>query len=114
MYTAWVGMDNVFFSNALAISASRGLGSGSRTNIPLQLTNFFGREQEIAKIKRLLPVTRLLAFTGPGGVGKTRLAVQVAGELRDQYRDGVWLVDLAGLRDPAFIPRAVAEVLGVR
>lgn len=110
----WVGMNWVPIGDPVDRFASPRLGDGFRTNIPLQLTSFFGREQETAEIKELLHTARLLTFTGPGGVGKTRLAVQVVNELRDQYRDGVWLVDLSSLRDPAFIPRAVAQVLGIR
>ncbi len=97
-----------------AIPVSPTLESVGLTNIPLPLTSFLGREQEIVEIKQLLPTTRLLTLTGPGGVGKTRLAVHVAAELQDQYRDGVWLVDLSCLRDPACIPHVIAEVLGVK
>ena len=77
-------------------------------NLPIPLTSFIGREQEIAELKRLLthaenethpPPTRLLTLTGPGGCGKTRLAIQVANELADSYRDGVWWVDLAPLTE---------------
>lgn len=114
MNTAWAGMDRARFSEPVALSRLPRFEDAGQTNIPLQLTSFLGRHQEIAEIKGLLPATRLLTFTGPGGVGKTRLAVQAVMELRDQYRDGVWLVDLSSLNDPAFIPRAVAEVLGVR
>ena len=64
-------------------------------NLPAQLTSFVGRQQEIAEIKQLLAGTRLLTLTGSGGAGKTRLALQVAGELLGAYADGVWLVELA-------------------
>ena len=83
-------------------------------NLPQVLTSFIGREREIAEIKRLLPATRLLTLTGAGGIGKTRLAVQAAAEVADAYRDGVRFVDLAPLTDPALVPSAVAQVLGVR
>jgi predicted ATPase/class 3 adenylate cyclase len=83
-------------------------------NLPLQLTSFIGREQEIAEVKRLLGATRLLTLTGAGGVGKTRLALQVGADQMDEYPDGVWLVELASLSDPAFVPQTVASALGVR
>ncbi len=85
-----------------------------RSNLPQVLTLFVGREKEIAEIKRLLPTTRLLTLTGTGGIGKTRLALQSAAEVLDAYRDGIWFVDLAPLADPALVPGAVAQVLGVK
>ena len=85
-----------------------------RTNVPQVLTSFVGREREIAHIKQLLPTTRLLTLTGTGGIGKTRLSLQAAAEVLDAYRDGVWFVDLAPLSDPALVPRALAQVLGVK
>ncbi len=83
-------------------------------NLPVQLTSFLGRERELAEIKRLLATTRLLTLTGTGGVGKTRLALQVAADLLEEYPDGVWLVELAPLMDPALQPLAVASALGVQ
>ena len=85
-----------------------------RTNLPQVLTSFVGREREVAEIKRLLPSTRLLTTTGTGGIGKTRLAVQVAAEVLDAYRDGIWFVDLGRLSDPALVPSTVARVLDVK
>jgi len=84
-----------------------------RTNLPVQLTSFIGREQERTEVLRLLGGTRLLTLTGTGGVGKTRLALQVAAGLLDHYPQGVWLVELAPLADPALVPGAVLGVLGV-
>ena len=85
-----------------------------RTNLPIQPTSFIGRRQEMAEVRRLLTATRLLTLTGTGGVGKTRLALHVAADLVDAYRDGVWLVELASVTDPALVLQAVAAALGVR
>lgn len=82
-------------------------------NLPIQLTSFIGREMEIAEVKGLLSRARLLTLTGTGGSGKTRLALQVAAEVLEQYSDGVWWVELAALSDPALVPQTVASVLGV-
>jgi predicted ATPase/DNA-binding SARP family transcriptional activator len=83
-------------------------------NLPAQLTRFIGREQEMVEVKRLLSRTRLLTLTGAGGCGKTRLALQVAADLVEEYADGVWLVELAALADPVLAPQTVASALGVR
>jgi predicted ATPase len=87
----------------------------SNNNLPLQLTSFIGREREIADLKELLVgEARLVTLTGPGGSGKTRLALSVASGLAGEYEDGVWLVELAPLSDPDLMPQAVANALGVR
>jgi len=84
-------------------------------NLPsLQLTSFIGREREIAETTRLLTTARLLTLMGSGGSGKTRLALQVAGDLVDTFPQGVWLVELASLSDPDLVPQTVASVFGVR
>ncbi|MCS7055230.1 MAG: helix-turn-helix domain-containing protein [Thermoflexales bacterium] len=83
------------------------------TNLRTQLTSFVGRAEEIAEIKQLLSGTRLLTLTGPGGVGKTRLAVQVASEVLPLYPDGVWIVPLASVQDGAQVPSAVAAAIGM-
>lgn len=87
--------------------------SRSLSNLPEQLTSFVGRERELVELKRLLTSNRLLTLVGVGGIGKTRLALQVAVEIVDAYRDGVWFVDLAPLTDAGLVPSAVAQVLGV-
>jgi non-specific serine/threonine protein kinase len=83
-------------------------------NLPQQLTSFIGRENEIAQIKELLGTTRLLTFFGAGGCGKTRLAMQLAGDLLESYSDGIWLVELAALAEPGLVPQTVANVLGLK
>jgi predicted ATPase/DNA-binding SARP family transcriptional activator len=85
-----------------------------RHNLPAQLTSFVGREHELAELERLLPNARLLTLTGVGGVGKTRLALELAAPLVEDFEGGVWLVDLSGLADPALAPQQIAGVLGVR
>ena len=83
-------------------------------NLPLELSSFVGREKELAEVERLLEETRLLTLTGSGGCGKTRLALAAAAELVEGYEDGVWVVELAPLADPALVPQVVASTLGVR
>ncbi|TML00430.1 MAG: adenylate/guanylate cyclase domain-containing protein [Actinobacteria bacterium] len=82
-------------------------------NLPLQLTSFVGREEPIAEIRELLGRTRLLTLTGAGGTGKSRLALQVATEILTEYRDGSFFVDLSPVTDPALVPSAIAQALGV-
>jgi predicted ATPase len=78
------------------------------------LTSFVGRAMAVDEVSGLLGGSRLVTVTGPGGVGKSRLAAEVAGRAADQYADGVWLVELAAVEQPALVPAAVAAVLGVR
>jgi non-specific serine/threonine protein kinase len=86
----------------------------ARANLPLQLTRFIGRDAELGEIRQKLAGERLVTLIGPGGVGKTRLALEIAAGLADQYPDGVWLVELASLSDPLLVPQAIATPLGVR
>ncbi|MFZ6031333.1 MAG: tetratricopeptide repeat protein [Chloroflexota bacterium] len=83
-------------------------------NLPVQLTSFVGREKELAEARRLLETARLLTLSGVGGTGKTRLAIQMGHVLLDVFPDGVWLVELAPLADPALVPQAVIKALGVQ
>jgi predicted ATPase/DNA-binding winged helix-turn-helix (wHTH) protein len=92
----------------------RAAGERRDSNLPEPLTSFIGRESELVEIKGLLPRTRLLTLVGIGGIGKTRLALQVAAEVMAAYREGAWFVELAPLSDPALVPSEVAQVLGVR
>ena len=80
----------------------------------LPLSSFVGRARETSEIKERIRAFRLTTLTGPGGSGKTRLAIQVATDLIDTFPDGVWWVELAPLADPALVPQAIAKVLGVR
>jgi len=86
----------------------------SHTNLPVPLTSFVGRARELAELKRLLSSGRLLTLTGPGGTGKTRLALQLAEEVQETFAAGVWLVELASLADPTLVTSTVASTLGVR
>ncbi len=83
-------------------------------NLPLQFTSFVGREQELAELRQLLNSTRLLTITGAGGMGKTRLATELAFSLLDDYADGCWLVSLAPLNDGSLVIKATAQALGIR
>jgi predicted ATPase len=83
-------------------------------NLPQPVTSFVGRERELADVKRLLGTTRLLTLLGAGGIGKTRLSLQAAADLLDDYRDGVWFVELAPITDERLVPQAAASVLGVK
>jgi predicted ATPase/class 3 adenylate cyclase len=83
-------------------------------NLPVQLTSFIGREKEMNEVKRLLGTTHLLTLTGTGGTGKTRLSMQVAADLLDQFPDGVWLIELATIDDPGQVASAIAGPLRVR
>jgi hypothetical protein len=83
-------------------------------NLPAQLTSFVGREKELADVRRLLANTHLLTLVGSGGTGKTRLSLEAASEVLDQYPDGVWFVELAPILDPLLVPRATAIAMGLR
>jgi len=82
-------------------------------NLPVQLTSFIGREKEISDVKKLLGGTRLLTLLGPGGTGKTRLSLQTAADLIDEFENGVWIIELAALLDPFLLPNLIMETLGI-
>jgi predicted ATPase len=82
-------------------------------NLPSAATSFIGRKSEVAEVQAAVRTHRLVTLTGVGGVGKTRLALEVAAGLADEFPDGVWFFELAAVSDPAAVPDAVAAVLGV-
>jgi len=83
-------------------------------NLPLQPTEFIGREREVASVRESFSETRLLTLTGPGGTGKTRLALQAAAELIEEHADGVFFVDLTSVNDASLAPSSIAEALDVQ
>jgi predicted ATPase/class 3 adenylate cyclase len=83
------------------------------TNLPNQLTSFIGRERELVRVKELVGEHRLVTLTGPGGTGKTRLALEVAGELLSGFSDGAFFVDLTPIDDPALVGLTIAQALGL-
>jgi predicted ATPase/DNA-binding SARP family transcriptional activator len=107
----WAGL-----AEAVA-TAGQVLGELARevdTNLPAPVSGFVGREREMAELDKLLGAHRLVSIVGMGGIGKTRLAIEVARSRLEQTRDGVWFVDLADVRDPGGLASAVAVALGVR
>jgi predicted ATPase/DNA-binding winged helix-turn-helix (wHTH) protein len=84
------------------------------TNLPHPTTRVFGRERDVAAVREGLAVSRLVTLTGPGGIGKTRLALEAASGLVPDFPAGVWVVELASVADPSGVPHAVAAALGVR
>jgi AAA domain-containing protein len=85
-----------------------------RGNLPVETSTFVGRERELSEARELLAETRLLTLTGPGGCGKTRLALRMAREAAGEFGNGVWWVDLTSVSDPDLVAQAVARVMGVR
>ncbi|OBK11011.1 transcriptional regulator [Mycobacterium asiaticum] len=82
-------------------------------HLPAQLTSFVGRSGEVADLRQMVAAERLVVLTGTGGVGKTRLAIQVAGQLTADFDAGVWFVDLAPITDPGLVPATAAEAVGL-
>ncbi len=91
----------------------RMLKAFAATNLPVQLTSFVGRDAELTQLRELLAQNRVVTLTGAGGVGKTRLAIQVAAQLAGEFSDGVWYVDLAPITDPELVAVTVARALGL-
>ncbi|KAB1910657.1 BTAD domain-containing putative transcriptional regulator [Micromonospora sp. AMSO31t] len=94
--------------------AGAGGDRAARGNLPATLTSFVGREEEVARVAGLLDRSRLATLTGPGGAGKTRLAVESGRAVAGRFPDGVWLVPLAPVTDPAEVPQAALAALGLR
>lgn len=86
---------------------------GPRGRLRGELSGFVGRRAELGRLRAALGEARLVTLTGPGGIGKTRLAVQAAAEVRRRFRDGAWMVELAGLGDPALLAQEVARAFGM-
>ena len=83
-------------------------------NLPEQLTSFIGRDEDLARARQLLESTRLITLLGPGGIGKTRLALQLAAEVLDRHPDGAWFVALESITDATLVPQVVAQAMAVR
>src|SRR5579872_1855299 len=83
-------------------------------NLPAEATSFVGRRHELAEVRQRLSAARVVTLVGPGGVGKTRLAVRAAAELERSFRDGAWLVELAEVRDPGLVLTATMTALDLR
>ena len=107
-------INNFKQSDKQRIDNSSTLSNTSQTNLPVQLTSFIGREKEIDQAKQLLSTTHLLTLAGAGGVGKTRLALQLGAALLESFKDGVWLVELAPISDPSLVAQAIAQVMELR
>ena len=83
-------------------------------NLPADATSFVGRRRELAEIRKKLTTARVVSLVGPGGVGKTRLAIRAAADLGRGFSDGAWLVELADLHDAALVTNAVVAALDLR
>ena len=109
--------NRVRFETAARMPTVRAGAPGARpANLSLQLTPFIGREREVEEVKQRLlhPDVRLLTLTGPGGVGKTRLGLEVARQVMDQFEEGVCFVALAPISDPVLVPSAIAQALQIK
>ena len=84
------------------------------SNLPIEVTSFVGRRQELHELKRLLTTTRLLTLTGSGGAGKTRLALRAAADMARGFPDGAWFVSLGSIQDPLLVSQAVFAALGAQ
>jgi len=83
-------------------------------NLPFLLTNFIGREKEMKEIRILLQSSRLITLLGPGGTGKTRLSIQEGADMIDEFEHGVWIIELASIKDPSLIHNTIASALNIR
>jgi predicted ATPase/DNA-binding CsgD family transcriptional regulator len=108
-----VGDRRALAAAAATLTSASGAGSAVRTSLPSPLTTFVGRTEERAALADALQARRLVTAIGPGGVGKTRLALAVAADVSDQFADGAWFVDLVPVTDPAMVAPAIAAALGL-
>jgi non-specific serine/threonine protein kinase len=99
---------------AQTVSAPQASSLVAKHNLPAQVSSFIGRERELVDLGAMLKQHRLVTLVGVGGIGKTRLALEVAAGVADAYADGVWFVDLAPVSDPRLVANSVATALGVR
>ena len=99
---------------ALAATPSNPALAATPNNLVTQLTRFIGRERELEETKARLLNARLLTISGAGGLGKTRLSIELASSVSQVFNAGVWFIELAGLSDGSLVPHAVATVVGVR
>src|ERR1700722_3077037 len=97
----------------VASRQGRVTGASPATNFPATVTNLVGRSAAVERLRDLVSAYRVVTLTGPGGIGKTALALQVARRVLCEFADGWWLVELASLSDPHVVPSAVAGVLGL-
>lgn len=105
---------NGFASSSFASLAREVASDAVVSSLPTPLTNFVGRESAVRDIEASLSSSRLVSLCGTGGIGKTRLAIQVAHDIADDFPDGAWFADLSALTDPALVPQSVATLLQVR
>jgi non-specific serine/threonine protein kinase len=101
--------------NALQPQSQANLGTNGQSgnNLPRRTTAFFGRENDLSRVKALLATRNLVTLVGAGGIGKTTLSLEIGSSVLDRYDDGVWLVELAPIPNPSLVPSAVADVLGI-
>jgi len=111
---SWFTRQAVASAGAGAPAASPAPGAPVVRNLPTHLTRFIGRDRDLSEIRRLLQHARLLTITGPGGCGKTRLAVEAVGEVIHRYPGGAWFVDVSSVTDPTMLPLVIAQALGLQ
>jgi len=106
------GKERIATESIVSVAEKR--KSPLKTNLPVPITSFIGREKEVEEVVKMMGKNRLVTLAGSGGVGKTRLAIQSSHKLLDKFKDGVWWIDLVGLSDISLVPQTVAKVLDVR
>ena len=103
----------ISFEEPTEIPVAPAISATGKHNLPLSMTRMIGRDETVAALVSRLPRQRLMTIVGPGGVGKSAIALAVAERMIADYEHGVWLIDLAPLNDPRLVPSAVATVLGL-